>query len=129
MPDYLKFDPSTKRILNKWLSVDPSVVGGLSEILEISRTVYEALTIYHRVNDAGNAVIEMSQAEKDALNAEIAQAAIDAENARINAIDDTLVETQTITLPKVEAAINNINNLADAKVFLKRLCRYLAKHS
>lgn len=76
---------------------------------------------------SNGAVVEMSLAEKQAVDAAEAQAVIDAETARLGALDDKLTETQTITLPKVELAIDNISNLADAKVFLKRLCRYLAK--
>ncbi len=75
----------------------------------------------------GGVVVEKSQADKDAILAAEAQAAIDAENARITAIDDGLDTASSIRLTKVEQRIDNISNLADAKQFLKKLVRYLAR--
>ena len=127
MPDYIKYNPLSGRILNKWLSVDPSVVAGESDILEIPRSVFESLTKYRKVDNGQ--VVEMTAAEKSALDLEEAQERQAERQAEIDVIDDRFTAVQTISLTKVENAIDNIGNLNDAKVFLKRLCRYIATFS
>ena len=88
--------------------------------------------LFHSVNKkflkiSSNTVIEMSQAEKDALIASEAQAQADEETAGLATRDDNLVKDRSnINLPKAFNAIDNIGSLADAKVFLKKLVRYLA---
>ena len=123
MPDYVEYNGGGK-IVNKYRSVDPSLVDGKT-VLEITRSPFDSLTKYFKVENGQ--LLTMTQAEKDALDAAELQAAIDAENARIAALADKMTGTQSVSLTKVELAIDNISNLADAKVFLKRLCRYLAK--
>lgn len=124
MPEYIQSNLQGL-IINKWYSADPSIVDGLPNILKIPRDVFNALTKYHIV-DAG-VVREMTQAEKDQLDAWEAQKVIDAENARLVAMDDRIESSilSGITLTKIDNAIDNIGSLEDAKVFLKKLCRYI----
>lgn len=124
MPDYVKYDPNNGRILMKWSSVDPHFVSGETNLLEITRVVFNSLNKYKKVS--GVEVVDMTQAEMEALDLEEEQALQAAETARLTALDDDIVATRNITLTKVEQAIDNIGNLNDAKVFLKRLCRFIA---
>lgn len=125
MPDYIQSNPVNNRIINRWMSVDPSIVEGLENILLITREEYHSLTKFYLVD---NGVLrEMNQEEKDALLAEEAQAIIDAENARILNLDDKIDGINGITLVKIDTKIDEIGSLADAKVFLKKLCRYIIK--
>jgi len=101
----------------------------------------EDLTEYNRVNTlwestrhdfleiVGGVVVEKSLAAQTAILDAEAQAVIDAENARVEAIDTNLNASQSIRLTNVENRIDNIGNLADAKVFLKKLVRYIARSS
>lgn len=126
MPDYIKFDPLTKRIIERWISIDPSKVEGYENILQVTRAVVEGITKFHKVENGE--VVLMTQAEQDALLAEETQAIIDQENARILDLDNLMqTDLSSITLAKVDTAIDNIGNLNDAKVFLKKLCRYIIK--
>lgn len=76
----------------------------------------------------GNRIVDMTQAEKDAIAQAEADALAQAEAARLLALDDSItsVDVTGTKLQKVETAINNIGNLNDAKNFLKRLVRYIA---
>ena len=125
MPDYIKFN-AQGLIVQRWRSVDPKVVENETNILLIDRATYESLTKYHIV-DSGQ-VREMTQAEKDQLDAWELQQREQAETDRINALDDKLSEDlSSVVLTKADNAIENIGSLADAKVFLKKLCRYIIK--
>lgn len=126
MPDYIKYNPLNNRIIQKWISVDPSVVENETNILQVTRDVIESITKYHIVD--GGTVREMTQAEKDALDAEEAQAVIDAESARILDLDNKIELVNGTTLAKIDTRIDAIANLADAKTFLKRMCRYIIKY-
>jgi len=75
----------------------------------------------------GGIVVEKSLADQTAILDAEAQAVIDAETARVVAIDTNLNAAQSIRLTNVENRIDNIGNLADAKVFLKKLVRYIAR--
>ncbi len=77
----------------------------------------------------GSRIVDMSQPEIDAIVTAQAQAVSDAETARVGAIDDAMAAAKVAdkTMAKVDAAIDNIATLADAKVFLKKLVRYLAR--
>ena len=77
----------------------------------------------------GNRVVNFTQAEKDALDAAEAQAIIDAKIARQNVIDDKFNATVLgdMTLAKIDAKINAIANLGEAKTFLKLLVRGIIK--
>ena len=70
MPEYVQTD-ANGRIINKWYSVDRSVVLGLPDIYEIPRDTFNSLTKFHIVDNGR--IREMTQAEKDALLAEEAQ--------------------------------------------------------
>ncbi len=126
MPEYIQHN-AQGIITKKWYSVDPSEVEGLQNIIKVDRVTWKQITEYWIV-DAGT-VREMVQAEKDQWDAWKAQQIQDAENARIERLDN-LIESgqlQGITLTKVDTAIDNIGSLADAKIFLKKLCRYIIK--
>ena len=125
MPDYVRFNPVNGYIIQHWISVDSSIVENEVNVIQIDRNVYQSLTKYHKVDNG--MVREMTQTEKDTLLAEEAQAIIDAENARIVSLDDGIEGLPIMTLTKIDNAINNIGNLNDAKVFLKKLCRYIIK--
>ena len=126
MPEYIQFNPLTKIIINKWYSADPNIVSGLPNILEIPRDLFNSLTKYHIV-DSGQ-TREMTQIEKDILDQAELQAQIDTENKRITDLDDLLqTDLSGLILTRIDIAINNITNLNDAKIFLKKLCRYIIK--
>ena len=74
---------------------------------------------------SGDRIVDMTQPEKDAVIAARAVVLANAESARIVTLDDLIsaVQTSDMTITKIDNAINAINNLADAKVFLKKLCR------
>ena len=129
MPEYVSYNLLNGRIIDRFFSVDQSVVQGRDNIIQISRDEYNSLTKFHKV-DSGT-VRPMTQAEKDTFLAEEAQALIDAENVRIADIDDKVSKAQVTNFPmvKVDQVIDAISNLAEAKLFLKRLCRYLAKYA
>lgn len=125
MPDYVKYN-AQGLITKRWRSVDPSVVEGLQNILQIDRATYESLTMYHIV-DSGQ-VREMNQAEKDTLDAWLEQQRQQRETDRINALDDKMnIDLSGIVLQKADTAIDNIGSLTDAKAFLKKLVRYIIK--
>jgi hypothetical protein len=77
--------------------------------------------------DAG-VVREMTQQEKDVVLQAEADAAAVIEDQRIASLDDKIdVNFSSITLTKIDAKIDNIGSLSDAKSFLKKLCRYIIK--
>jgi len=76
MADYIKYDKDGL-ILNKYYSVDGSNLTG--NILKVDRETFKSITRYHKVKD--ERIVEMTQAEKDALDAPIV-----AEQERINAL-------------------------------------------
>lgn len=129
MPDYISYNLITGKIIDKFYSVDPKVVEGRNDILELPRDEFNALTIFHKV-DFG-VVRLMTQAEKDAMIAAEAQARITEEAARLVSMDTSIGSVKIVDFPmvKVDGVIDAIANLADAKLFLKRLCRYVAKNS
>jgi hypothetical protein len=124
LPDYIQH--LNGKIINKWISIDPSIVESLPNIIQVERSIAESITKFHIV-DTG-VVRVMTQVEKDALLAEETQTVINAENQRILDLDLKIDNLPTMTLTRVDTAINNIGNLNDAKVFLKKLCRYIIKH-
>ncbi len=76
---------------------------------------------------SGSHIVNLTQAEKDALIAAEAQAIADAEAARLTGLDNKMsaAKVSDATLAKVDVAIDGIQNLVDAKAFLKKLARYL----
>lgn len=125
MPEYIQYDLKG-RIIKKWYSVDPSIVEGLLNILIIPRDMFNSLTKFHIVDN--DVVRLMTEAEKTILIAEETQAQIEAENKRITDMDGLLqTDLSGMTLSRIDTAIDNIGNLNDAKVFLKRLARFIVK--
>jgi len=74
---------------------------------------------------SGSRVVDLTQAEIDAILAAQAQAAAAAEAIKVASLDTALSNAKVAdyTLTKIDTAIDGIANLADAKVFLKRLVR------
>ncbi len=126
MPDYIQHNIQGI-ITNRWKSADPSVVTGLPNIVKVDRQTWDAITKYSIVD--GGKVRAMTQQERDAYDAELAKQVSDAETLRLASLDNLFdsKQLQGITLTKVDTAIDNIGDLADAKVFLKKLCRYIIK--
>ena len=106
MPEYIQYN-AQGLIIQKWYSVDPSIVEGLQNILKIDRDTFNALTKYHIV-DSG-AVREMTQEEKDTYDAYLAQQAELKEKTRLEAMDDVadLIQTSDFTLTKIDTTIDN----------------------
>ena len=77
----------------------------------------------------GNRVIDMTQPEIDAILAAEVQAAVDAKNALRASLDDKFDGTALgdMTLTKIDAKIDAIANLTQAKAFLKLLVRGIIK--
>jgi len=78
---------------------------------------------------SGTSVVEMTQSEKDAVDQAIADAQKQAETDRINKLEDKLqaIQTGDFPLTKIDNAIDNIQDLNDAKAFLKKLVRGIIK--
>lgn len=71
-------------------------------------------------------IVDKTQEDIDADEAARIQAEADAEAARLTKLDDAVTKDRSgITLTKVDNAIDNIGSLEDAKVFLKKLVRYV----
>lgn len=125
MPDYIRYD-GTGKILERYISHSSELSG--ADILEVSRDVINSITEYHIVD--GGVIRLMTQAEKDIYESANARAIIDAENERLANLDTKISNAKItdFTMAKVDTAIDAIANLTDAKTFLKRLCRYVAKN-
>jgi hypothetical protein len=79
---------------------------------------------------SGSRVVDMTQAELDAIAAVKAQAAIDAENAKQLAFDNDLDGSVVgdATMTKVDARIDAISSFAELKAFLKVMTRHIYKN-
>ena len=77
---------------------------------------------------SGSRVVDMTQAEIDAAIAAALQVRAARKALRDAALDDRIASAKKsdANLIKVDQAIDNIGNLNDAKVFLKKLSRYIA---
>ena len=127
MPEYIQYSNETNRIIQKWYSVDPSAIEGLPNILKIPRDVFNSLTKYYIVDNGK--IREMTQEERDQLDAYEASQAEQAETDRITALDDKMnTDLSSIVLTRADTTIDNIGDLAGAKLFLKKLCRYIIKY-
>lgn len=104
MPEYIKHDPSSTpvqgRIVEKWYSVDPSIVQGLPNILKLSRDDFRALTKWHKVS--GGQVVLMTQTEKDAI---LAQEEADRRQKLLDRID----KYEVSNLDLLTALVKRIN--------------------
>ena len=127
MPEFVIYDSLTGYIKEKYYSVDPSIVEGKANLIQINRDLFNALTEYYIV-DAGQ-VRAMTQAEKDAYDIFKQQEADTVKSARIALFDQEMFDSKPSDFPmaKIDSVIDGINNLAEAKVFLKRLARILFK--
>ncbi len=67
MPEFIQTDENGK-IIKKWYSVDPLVIKGLPNIIEVRRDVFKAITKFHKV--VGGQVVEMTDDEKAEVIAE-----------------------------------------------------------
>jgi len=125
MPEFIRFNDK-KLIVQKWYSVDPSVVEGIANVIKVDRETFKRITKYWVVDNG--IPREMTQDEKDQLDAWEQQQSEQAETDRINALDDKIENLPSITLTKVDTAIDNIGSLSDAQLFLKKLCRFIIKY-
>ena len=87
MPEYLRYNDKGE-IIKKYYSVDPSVVKGLSNIVEIPRDVFKSITKFHKVVDGK--VVEMTDEEKDLLIAKEQQAEREREIASVENLEITV---------------------------------------
>ena len=78
----------------------------------------------------GSKLVEMSQAEKDAVDALEAQAQADTETARQEAFDNALADSapSDATMVRVDAYIDAMNDYAKLRTLLKRMTRYMYKN-
>jgi hypothetical protein len=90
------------------------------------RTAFDQFTKIDFNVISGSRVISMTQQEQDDItDAEVA-AVIQKAADRLTKIDDNIaINRSSMVLTKADNAIDNIGSLADAKVFLKKLVRYI----
>ena len=126
MPEYIQYN-AQGLIIQKWYSVDPSIVAGLSNILNVDRDTFRLLTKYWIVD---NGILrQMTQGEKDQLDLWEQNQVKQTETNRINDLDtEATSDLSSVVLTKMDNAIGNIGSLDDAKAFLKELCRFIIKH-
>lgn len=127
MANIVVFDVTTKQVKQFLKSVNtPDYSSRPDVVVNPDVASLSAIPIKYWVEDSG-AIREMDTAEKDAIDA-AEQAVLDAaEAARVTAFDDSLnlASENDAVLAKVDIKINAISSLADAKVFLKKLARWL----
>ena len=127
MPEYVRYNQEGI-IIQKWYSVDSSEVEGIPSVIKIDRDTFKSLTKYHKVDLNSLTVVAMTKDEIDYVDALEKQQAEEAEADRIKAIGDKIdVDLSGVSLTKIDNAIDNIGNLADAKEFLKKFCRFIVK--
>lgn len=120
------YDTNTLKVLDYKMSVNTPDYMGRNDVL-FDPVLPTGIPLKYLKVDSGQ-VVEMNQPEKNAIDAAEAQAAVDAENARITSLDDKMdIDLSGMTLTKADNAIDNMGSLADAKTFLKKLCRYIIK--
>lgn len=103
MPEYIQYSDSNGRIIDKWYSADPSIVEGKPNILQIPRDTFNALTKYYIV--VQGALRPMTQAEKDALDAEEVAAARQALLNRIDKYDVSNLDILTALVKRINVRI------------------------
>jgi len=96
-----------------------------ADCVRITREQYSTITNRYKV--VAGEVVTMSNADNTLLDDIIADQAASTEATRIDLFDSTIATAKIndATLTKVDNKIDNISSLADAKVFLKKLARYL----
>jgi len=107
-----------------YASIDVNCIQATHQEYDDARLQYKKLD---KTVITGNRIVDWTQQEIDDYEQAIADAIVQAELDRINDLDDEVskVNLTDITITKVDTAIDNIGSLADAKVFLKKLCRYI----
>ena len=105
MPEYIQYDVNGY-IIEKWYSVDPSIVAGKENIIHVDRDIFKQLTKYWIV-DKGQ-VREMTQEEKDALDQAEYDEKIAKEQDRINNHELTMPELVEVLIKK--GIINRFSN-------------------
>jgi hypothetical protein len=131
MANVIIFDPNStpKKVLNFLASVNTPDYSDRLDVLinpDISGLVNVPLK-YLKVENFN--VLEMTVLEKADVDLLEQLSAKNTTDAEVLALDDDISNSQIsdFVMAKVDTAINNIANLADAKTFLKRMCRYLVK--
>ena len=136
---FVCYDAISKRIIKRvggdcktlGLCTGPNYDGLLSNCIVATQEEYnKAGEKYVKFDGnvvSGSRIVDMDATEKNLLDAEEAQTAADAEAARLAALDTKIsnAKVSDAVLTKIDTAIDNIATLADAKVFLKKLARYL----
>jgi len=122
MANILIYDEVTKQAKEYLISVNTPDYSSRSDVL-VHPDMPNAPLKYIKVENG--LAVEMTQAEKDAIDLAEQQAKDAAETARVANLDTEVTKLRTITVPKIDNAIDNIGSLQDAKVFLKKLCRYI----
>ena len=99
-------------------NIDPSCI-------EATKKQYDEAGLPNKKLVNGD-VVDMTQAEIDAKAQAQADAQTQAKMARLKAIDDKLDDIDmSIVLTKADTAIDNIRDLDDAKIFLKRFVQFV----
>ncbi len=110
-----------------------NAIGSDITIYDIAKTLIQTVPRKYLKWDAniivGSKLVEMSQAEKDVVDAEEAQAQADAETARQEAFDNALADSTEAeaTFQRVDDYIDSIDSYAKLRTFLKRQARYIYK--
>jgi hypothetical protein len=139
----IEYDPDnaivSNRVINYWPSVDADQKGFMAtpncntcpianhlinaDLSGVSGVAQEHWKVESSI------VVEMSQLEKDNITSVAAAAAAAAEAASVALFDNTLASSDVsdYTLTKIDQSIDNINSLADAKAWLKKLARFIAR--
>ncbi len=123
------FDISTDAVKQYLRSVNtPNYSSRPDVIVNPDITAFQSVPLKYWKHDAGT-IREMTQAEKDAVDAAEVAATQAVEDARLLAIDDSIEDALPgdATLAKVDARIDAIASFADLKVLLKKMVRHIAK--
>ena len=104
MPEYIQTD-SSGRIIKKWYSVDPSVVKGLSNIVEVPRDVFKSITKFHKVVDGK--VVEMTDEEKAEVIAKEEAQRKKAETQRVENLEVSVKDVIIALIKRINVRIPN----------------------
>ena len=107
MPNYVFYDAEgiiykKKHSLSSHI-VEEGLIEGHERALPVDEETYRSLTKYKKVIDG--VLVEMSQAEKDALDAELAQESDDRLRAKIDKYDVTNLDLLTALVKRINVRI------------------------
>lgn len=122
--DFVCWD-NNDNVVSLHKSVDSLDYVNRTDCKKITRSQLESINTRLYKHSSGD-IVAKSQAELDVEALAEATAQAQAEATRLSNLDNDLIKNRNITLTKVDNVIDNIGNLQDAKVFLKRLVRYIA---